>query len=712
MRNGVLLSLILLSFNLFSVENSVILTNEILSRPIVKNILVIEDRNHELSIKDIISGDYDPSDEISNKRYRTVDFSSSKFWLKFNLENQTAFEQFYLEAGRPITDIIALYKIHHSQVMGKIQGGDAMPYYEKKIRHRKNLFPLNIEYKQSLSIVLEIYTGGEGLTLPIMVHEPISFTEQDYKDQFKNGFYYGLVVLIIVIYFFFYLLLRDITFLYYIIYAFFQGLLQFSLDGFSHHHFFPNNTYFLNRFPLITGALAIIFMLLFIDKFLNLRAQSKPLKRTFQVCILVMSLSGFFIFSPEPILFTAFPIVNGLGFISISISVASIYYFHYKKVKVDPYFTLAFTILIAGAIVFILGNFNVIPHSEFSLNALKLSSVFEFVTLSISMSYKYKELQNEKELAQSMAIKVLDESKVKLELEVKERTFEIEAKNKKLVEANREILSSINYAKRIQEAILPSDDHVKMLLPQSYIYYQPKDVVSGDFYFVESVGIESNQKVAFAAVDCTGHGVPGAFMSIVGNNLLNQAVIEKKISDPSKILEFLNNGVKQTLKQGNQNHQIVRDGMDLALCVIDLKSLTLDFAGAKNPLYIIRSPKKIEKDLSPFFKIHEYETQALIEIKADKHPIGNYIDDVPTQFQNHHLELYEGDLIYIFSDGFADQFGGDRGKKYLYGRFRKFLVSIAHEPLDIQMQKLHDEFLEWKGTREQIDDILVIGVKV
>lgn len=711
--------LVLIGFSLFAQNDGhIVLTDDKLSTLLSKEAIILEDKNHEYLIKDIIELNDSSSIYQLNDVNKTVKFTTSRFWIKFTGHNNTRLDEFYLETARPITDKVILYVIEDSKVINTLKNGDDFSYYQKAVKHRKNIFPISIPQGENRTFIIEITSGGEGITLPLIIHDKKIFFEEDYKVQFKNGFYYGLVSLIIVLFFFFYLLLRDVTFLYYILYVFFQGLLQFSLDGYSHHHFFSNNDYLVNRFPPSVGCLAILFMLIYIDKFLNIKVKAPFFRKAFLFSGGLTILSLIMIYMPGKLHVISYPMVNTASLLSILLSVIAIFYLRAKKVKVDNYFTVAFVVLIAGAIIFILGNFNIIQNSKISHNSLKISSVIEFVILSIAMSYKYKQLQQDKEEAQLIALQnlqeknaLMDESNIKLAAKVKERTAEIELQKEELSIINDEVFSSIKYAKRIQEAILPSAEQVKSLLPKSFIFYRPKDVVSGDFYFV--VASNSNaegdtSKAVFAAVDCTGHGVPGAFMSIVGNNLLTQSIIENNISSPSKALDYLNEGVNKTLK-ASKDGDTVRDGMDIALCTLDYSKNELVFAGAKNPLYIVRKneallPNDIIKQSNEFY--------SLIEFKGDKQPIGNHSDAKLEPFSNHIIPIFPNDIIYTFTDGFPDQFGGEKGKKFNYKRFRELLISMGDLSMEAQEKKLANTFDDWKGNLEQIDDLLIIGVKI
>ncbi|MDG1476362.1 MAG: SpoIIE family protein phosphatase [Vicingaceae bacterium] len=282
--------------------------------------------------------------------------------------------------------------------------------------------------------------------------------------------------------------------------------------------------------------------------------------------------------------------------------------------------------------------------------------------------------------------RVLEQKVIERTAEVVEKQKEVELQNEKISELYEEVTDSIKYAKGLQEAILPPTEFVEKSMPDSFILYKPKDIVSGDFYWVE----EKNDKVYFAAVDCTGHGVPGAFMSIVGYNALNEAL--RTNDDPGSILDGLNRGISKTL-HNNAMGSTTKDGMDLALCCYDKKTKELQYAGAYNPLYLIRDGE-------------------VNQLKADKFAIGGYFDDPSKKYTNHVIQLQEEDYIYIFSDGYADQFGGPKGKKFMYKRFRDHLLTLKGREMNDQKLYLDNTLEDWKGPLEQIDDILVIGIHV
>ena len=331
------------------------------------------------------------------------------------------------------------------------------------------------------------------------------------------------------------------------------------------------------------------------------------------------------------------------------------------------------------------------------VDAMRLTTEFAREVGSGNFDSYYKPLSDEDSLGKAL-IKMradLRENERVLEAKVIERTEEvvrqkeeIEIQNRKLEILYKHITDSIRYAKRLQDAILPKQSTIERLLPESFVLFKPKDIVSGDFYWL----FEAKDKIFIAVVDCTGHGVPGAFMSIVAHNMLNQIVKDKPDLNAADFLNELNSLAGKTINQHSED-SAVRDGMDMTLCILDTSTNMMDIAGANNPLYIFRN-------------------ENLQELRADKLPIG-YLEDRPSRkFTNHRLQLEKGDTLYLFSDGYADQFGGPKGKKFMVGQFRSFLTQIHKAPMKEQYRTLDLTIEQWRGNLEQVDDILVVGFRI
>lgn len=270
-------------------------------------------------------------------------------------------------------------------------------------------------------------------------------------------------------------------------------------------------------------------------------------------------------------------------------------------------------------------------------------------------------------------------------VEITEQRDHAREQRDRIAAQKKEIMDSIIYARRIQKAILPNIEMIQESLQHFFILFKPRDIVSGDFYWESRV----EDEIIIIAADCTGHGVPGAFMSMLGVTFLNEIVNSKKITKPGKILDLLRDKVIHSLNQKYDNP--LRDGMDISIINYNFTTRQVSFAGANNPLFLV----------------HDGE---LSEIKADKMPIALY--DKMVSFSNNDLELHEGDCLYIFSDGFVDQFGGPKDKKFMKKRFKQTLIDNHKLPMEEQKELLDHAYEEWKGKGEQVDDVLVIGLKV
>ena len=262
----------------------------------------------------------------------------------------------------------------------------------------------------------------------------------------------------------------------------------------------------------------------------------------------------------------------------------------------------------------------------------------------------------------------------------------INKQRKVITTVNDEMNESIRYAQRLQEGILVPEELQKEWLAESFIYFKPKDVVSGDFYWLEAVG----NKVYIAAADCTGHGIPGAMVSMICSSVLNKSLYEDFVSEPSKILDNSRALVEERFVRSKDK---IKDGMDISLCVLDKKTNIIKWAGANNPLWVIKK-----------------DSEKVDATKADKQAVG-YVEN-PIRFTQHEIQLQKGDSVYLFSDGFQDQFGGEKGKKYMVGKMKKFILSIQEQNMDNQLVSLDNEFNRWKGNHEQVDDVCIIGFRI
>ena len=377
-----------------------------------------------------------------------------------------------------------------------------------------------------------------------------------------------------------------------------------------------------------------------------------------------------------------------------------------KKVEHVTPIIISLIIFIVSLLIKFFIDFCIIPPSPFAIHSLKIGFAILIIGVVISISFRFRDQLDK-----------LKELNFQLDIIVKKRTADINTQNEELrrqaeelrsqgeeIELQRhlattrkneleaqqaEMLESLRYALRIQNAILPQSNDVKRFFPESFVIFEPKDIVSGDFYWFHRI----KNKFVFVAVDCTGHGVPGAFMSIVGYYLLNNIIIQNGVTSPADILKQLNRKLKIALKNENPTRQ-TDDGMDVSLVVLDITSKKLTFAGAFRPLFL-----RTQNDF--------------VEIKGDKIPITSRISgNVMAQFKEWEFDVEKGDRFYIFTDGITDQFGGKDDKKFLVKRFKQLILDSQSLSMDKQKDIIKQANIEWRGGNPQVDDILVIGVQI
>lgn len=339
---------------------------------------------------------------------------------------------------------------------------------------------------------------------------------------------------------------------------------------------------------------------------------------------------------------------------------------------------LLVTTIISNIIFFVLNS--PLTVDEFITNGgLLVLTVLIFCVFLIRNRYRltYKEIKSRLELEKSKAL--------------------IEIQKEEVDEKNQEIISSLRYAKRLQEALLPPKNLLESFFKENYfIIYNPRDIVCGDFYWARKIKTtprdgKSYEFLLVAVADCTGHGVPGAFMSLLGSNFLHQSAVEKDVNTPAQALDFLNQKIITTLNHGYGEEKI-RDGMDISLIAIDLETKQLAYSGANNPVYIVRN-------------------KSLETLKANKQAIGN-MNEVALPFDNVITQLQDGDCIYLFTDGYADQFGGPKGKKLMRKQFEEVLIENSEKTMQEQKQALENTYNNWKGNLEQVDDVCVVGIRI
>lgn len=591
---------------------------------------------------------------------------------------------------------------------------------------RNSKVSLFLKYGESKQIYIKIRNiSGYPPNFKVRLRSPHLLHQELESRNYRQGLFQGLLLILFLYNFLIFILNRDRTYLYYALYLLMGMLYFFSSEGFLRELVLKDGIKGWQSVWIVAIALSPAFYTLFMRDFLDTKTILPKWDRIFRIAPMVMAISValqllYFYISFQAKFVSQIAIYQTL--LSYLFMLVCMVVIARTKSTLAYFFLLGSAALWLGIVT---GTATVLLSEDTSRQFVwwcQAGLAAEALLFSLGLGYRMRKNEEEKRAVQESLIAQLQENeklqtKVTRELEqkVRERTSEIEQQKEELAaqrdnievaykeisnqnelikEKNQKITASINYAKRIQNAILPSIDLIQGSIPDSFVLFQPRDIVSGDFYwFTHFEDQHGNQKEIIAAVDCTGHGVPGAIMSMIGNDLLTEAVKLQKLEEPQLILEYMSANIKSRLRQ-DALQQSIDDGMDMALCIIDRHNKELQFAGAKNPLIYVQDG-------------------AIHEIKGNKHPIGGYKNRLNTGFTKHSIPLLDSpSTFYIFSDGYQDQFGGDDNKKLMKKQLKKLFLDIHDQPMDAQHDFLEKHLANWMGKQKQLDDILVIGFKV
>jgi len=531
------------------------------------------------------------------------------------------------------------------------------------------------------------------LTFSVSTHDNV--ISRDRSKRMLFGIVLGIMIIMILYHIPLYVKARETSYLYYMLY-----ILAFLL------YFLNKEGYIYELTPKLSSAyISMLLLEIFLLFFLLFGKSYLDTARTLKVWNNIILLAVYFtvgglalsfsiillqeagIYVNAVIVMAAYTIniVSAIGSLFLAIVPAMI--LTRENLLPARFFLFANLFLILGILAtYILKDYPIGKHS------LELGVTFQILTFSVGLGERINVLKRGREFAQRRIIEQLRENaalkdKVNLELEdkVRERTKEIQLQKEHIEKQNKEIKYSFDYAKKIQRTVLPGNEVFNTLFSEHFIFFKPRDIVSGDFYWIS----QKEHKTILTAADCTGHGVPGSLMSMLGITMLHEIVNEKDIIHSDEILNQLRLSIARTLKQeGKPGEQ--KDGIDMALMIYDSKKQMLEFSGANNPLYIVRDGE-------------------MLEYKGNNMPVAYY--DNMTDFSRYDIEMQRGDRVYLFTDGFPDQFGGPDGKKFKYRPFKDMLLEIHDRPMDEQHKILSLVFDEWKGELDQIDDILIIGLR-
>lgn len=663
-----------------------------------QDVAIILDDSKKESIDSIIRKFNEGVNENAGLKSLNFGFYDGTVWLKLHFTNSSAkVLKRILEFKNPNLDIVEFYELTNDSYQLKGRSGDFFSINERDGKHRFPQFNFFLYPNSKKQFLIRVVNHGDQFYMPLTVWNSHELNERDYFEQYFNGIYYGIVLFILLLNILIFIIIREKANLYYIFYIGGLIILQLALGG-QAYEFLWNESIYLSNFSLpIFASFSVFFLTKFTQYFLDTKNQLPKLNKLFSLfswlIFGVIILSVFYNWTTYKISIVA---INAITFLLNVIIIPTAIVLVKRKYKPARFFLLAFIILIASVFVFIMRNFGILPSNNFTNYSLNIGSAFEAILLSFAIVDKFKLFKDQAMNSLTEVNELKTQQNIILENQVQQRTQEILLQKEEILHKNQEILDSINYAKRIQLALITPEEILKNSVPNSFVYFQPKDIVSGDFYWFAELSTTkentNNEKlVVFSVADCTGHGVPGAFMSLIGIKILNQSIKQKEVNSPSEALDFLNKQVYITMNKHASENNVVRDGMDAVLFAINFKNLLLSYAGANNPLYIVRNKE-------------------IIELKPDKQPIGAY--ELQQPFTNQTFELQKGDVVYATTDGYIDQFGGEDGKKLKSKRFKEKLIECSSLPIEQQKEFLNIFFNTWKGKLEQLDDICVMGIKI
>lgn len=673
----------------------------------------LEDSTRNLSFEQVLNLDKEGKFQHTTSKGLSFSFTYSAFWTKFTLESDTQ-TNWLMEFTYPLVDHIDIYTKDSLGKWQKESYGDLLNFSQRPFAYHNITIPLSLKPGKAQTFYIRMQTESSSL-LPILVQTEKAFYEKIIDDQIRYGLQFGMVAIMILYNFFVFFVTRDKNYLLYVIAIFGNLSIVFSVSGHMFQYVFPTLPVLAGQYLLFSLNLSSTANNFFALSFLNTKKYSVILYYVqwfFAVVGILLMLSSFF----TTYLFGA----RWAVLLSIATTYATLITSIWCWVRGNRnavFFTIAWVSYLLGIQIVAFKNLGFLPVNYFTSHAAEIGNVLEVVLLSFAVGDRYRRMRLAKEKAQAETLQAQKELNETLEDKVKQRTMELsealeeinqineelkitldvsEEQKLLIIQKNESILASIQYAERIQHAILATPQKFKEVFQDSFVLFKPKDIVSGDFYFLHTEIIHDDYELIFlAAADCTGHGVPGALMSMLGNDLLHEIISQSHIYSPELILQELHIRIRSKLKQTEND---VRDGMDIALVAIDPQKQILEFTGAKRPLLYIQNGQ-------------------LKFVKGDKHSIGGEQKEKKRLFTKHQFALIgeeKIDSIYMFSDGYTDQFGGENNTKFNSKQLRELLQKTHMSPFDTQWDILNTTIEDWreKGDESQIDDILVVGAKL
>ena len=654
---------------------------------------VLEDTTQAYTLAQALAQPFTPSAEAS------ISFgpkASSDYWLKFDVLNpEDRAASWLLSFNYTPLDRIRFTLLQGDSIVEQGLYGDQLPFTERSVRYRKPTIPLSLEPETRYTVVLNIHTESS-YQLSMQMAEETSFFRQILNEETFFGLIYGIFLIMMVYNLLVFVTLRDWDYVWYALAIGAVGFFFVCYYGHGYQYLWPQAIFFNDRSLHFAMGLIALTNPTFARRFLNLK-QYAPFFNWWCHIGFFLGFGVILLSFLAPYSFNAIWVTR-IVLLTIPAVFIGAFIAWAKGNKSARFFAIAWVPFLLGGATLMLVNFGILPSNGITTNGLILGSTLQVALLSLALGDRYRLIKAEQAKQQEQQARLLEQMVMERTQELRESNEElsvtletIQEQKEDILKKNEKITDSIRYASLIQNAMLPLNERLQKGFPEHFVFFKPRDIVSGDFYWYQ----EQDGKQFAAVVDCTGHGVPGALMSMIGANVLNILVNQHQLTEPGKILELMHEEVERALKQKDTQN---RDGMDAAILVWDPSVRQLQYAGARNSLLY-------------------FHGQQPEEIKADRRSIAGRVlrktkDAHVTPFTTHTLTITDPINCYLYSDGYQDQFGGEKGRKLMRKGFFTLLGSLQDQPMTAQKEALEAHFSDWTSQHSQVDDVLVMGLRI
>lgn len=644
----------------------------------INHVQILEDTTNTITIHDILKNQNKIAFTEMQENFKNYGFTQSTFWLKIHIQNNSPKENGYLlHFSYPLINTLHFYSTCENTVIDSIITGENYPHESRMVYSNFFVFTLDVPANSERVFYIRLYNSGETLRIPLKIEKKSARADYGNKKTFTDSLFYGYLIFAIAFNLFLFILIRRKIYFYLTAFLITMTIFLLVIQGYAFQYLWPESPVFSNHSLVLFSQLSSFAILEFANVFLK---NNRRIRITsyiligFGVTILLCN------YIPGILQYSVLA-ANVYAFITSSfILVVSIIQYTKNKTLYNLIFLYSFICVIISVLIYILRNLGVLGVSFFTEHALKSGLALQATFISIATIIQLREMliETNKFLEKMIGLRTK---------KISEQNALLHTQNKTIKQQYDEIKKSIEYAKRLQNAVLPNKYRFSSVFKDHFILYKPKDVVSGDFYWI----YEKKQKTYIVAADCTGHGVPGGFLSMLGISFLNQIIIRKRDIRPHEIVNKLAILFAETI--ANYEDKISRDSMDISICLIHHDTNLMEYAGANNSLILIRNNN-------------------IQELTVDKRSLHKEFLTEHFSFSNHTIELVPNDKIYLFTDGFYDQFGEQNNKRISKRQFKSLLLENSNKPMNTQQEVFDTFFTQWKGKSEQIDDVLIIGFEL